>query len=446
MYTLLLLALAVLLIVLNALFVAAEFAFVRVRRTRLEILASEGDRRARSALFGLEHLNAYLSVCQLGITLASLGLGWIGEPAVAALIRPVLEMFSITKPALVSSLSIAVGFAIITLLHVVFGELMPKTVSIRRAESAVLLLARPMRLFHILWLPVVTVLNGISNVLLRLAGIRGTAALEHAHSPEELRMLIFDSSREGQLDQGEGRMLDNIFSFSKKTARDVMLHRTDAVALDVENSPETAVDITKRCGHTRFPVYKHNRDNIIGFIHTRDLLLSDTCPNLDGMVRTPLYAQETIHLDKLLQRMQNERQQFCVVVDEYGIWQGILTMEDVVEAIVGDIQDEFDNETPHVVPQSDGSFLVAADLSLDDLSRHMPLHCDRATDLYKILAAHIFEHLGRIPQIGDSVLLCGRRVVVVGMDRHRVRRVRITPMPEHAGHGTAQSKDSPASR
>jgi len=438
-YTLLLLVLAVLLIVLNALFVAAEFALVKVRRTRLEILASEGSRHARSALFGVEHLDAYLSVCQLGITLASLGLGWIGEPTVAALIRPVLEVFSITNPALVSSLAVAVGFAIITLLHVVFGELVPKSVAIQKAESVALLLARPMRLFHLLWLPVVTVLNGISDAILRLAGIRRAVEAEQSHSPEELRMLIVASSREGHLDKSEGRMLDNIFSFSKKTAREVMLHRMDAVALDITSPLETAVDIAKKSGHTRFPVYQNNRDNIIGFIHVKDLLLCSACLNLRGMVRTPLYAHEIIHLDKLFQRMQNERQQFCVVVDEYGIWQGILTMEDVVEAIVGDIQDEFDNETPDVVPQSDGGFLVSADLSLDDLSRHIPLHCERNTDLYKIIAAHIMEALGRIPQIGDAMELCGMRIVVAGMDRHRVRRVRVTPLPEFAEDDSFQA-------
>ena len=429
-YTLLLIALGISLIALNALFVAAEFAFVKVRRVRLEILASEDSRSARSALFVLEQLDAYLSVCQLGITLASLGLGWIGEPLVSAALRPLLAAFSVTNPALATSLSVAVGFAVITLLHVVLGELVPKTLAIRQAEQVALLLARPMRLFYILWLPAVTVMNGIAGAILRPAGIHVASDSEQPHSPEELRKLIVDSSREGRLDKSEGRMLDNIFSFSKKTARDVMLHRTDAVALDVGSSPETAVSIAKKSGHTRFPVYANNRDNIIGFIHAKDLLHRGPGPNLGGMVRKPLYAHENIHLDKLLRLMQNERQQFCVVVDEYGIWQGILTMEDVVESIVGDIQDEFDNETPYVVPQSDGSFLVSADLSLDDLRRHMPLRCDRNTDLYKIIAAHIIDDLGRIPKIGDSMELCGKAFVVAGMDRHRIRRVRVAPLPE----------------
>lgn len=425
----LLILLALLLVLLNALFVAAEFSFVKVRRTRLEILAAEDDARAKSALFGIEHLDAYLSVCQLGITLGSLGLGWIGEPAVASVLRPVLEMLSITNPALISSLSVAVGFVIITLLHVVFGELVPKSIAIQKAEETVLLLAMPMRFFHLFWLPVVTVMNGISNAFLRMFGIHPASESEQNHSPEELRMLILDSSRGGQLDETEGRMLENIFSFYKKTAKDLMLYRSDVMAMNVAAAPEQAVNLAAESGHTRFPVYEDSRDNIIGFIHSKDLLRCAT-PDLRGIVRTPLYIYETVHLDKLLQLMQSERQQFCIVVDEYGIWQGILTMEDMVEAIVGDIQDEFDNEEPDVLPQADGSFLVSADLSLEDLARHMSLVYGRDVDPYKIVAAHILERLGRIPKVGDAVTLCDKRFTVITMDRHRVRRVKVEPLLE----------------
>jgi CBS domain containing-hemolysin-like protein len=429
-HTLLLLVLAALLIMLNALFVAAEFAFVRIRRTRMEILAAEGDRRAESALFGLDHLDAYLSVCQLGITLASLGLGWLGEPAVAALLRPVLEIFSISNPALVSSLSIAIGFAAITLLHVVFGELVPKSITIQKTETALLHLARPMRVFHTVWLPVVAVMNGISNAILRLIGIHRAAEAEETPSPEELHMLILDSSREGHLDESEGRMLGNIFSFYKKTAKDIMVHRIDAVALDIADAPATAIGIARESGHTRFPVYENRRDNIVGFIHVKDLLHHGDDADLRGMARTPLYASETVRLDKLLRLMQGERQQFCLVVDEYGAWQGILTMEDMMEAIVGDIQDEFDNEEPDVVPQADGSFLVSADLSLDDLNRHMEFACERDVDPYKMLAVHVIDCLDRIPKAGDSIELCGLRLTVVTMERNRIRRVKVEVLPE----------------
>ncbi len=431
MYTGLMLLVALLLVVLNGLFVAAEFSFVKVRKTKMELLAEEGMRSAKLALFGVKNLDAYLSVCQLGITLSSLGLGWLGEPAVAALLRPTLEFAGMTSPAVLSSLSFAVGFTLITFLHVVFGELVPKSISIQKAEAAVLLLALPMRVFYVLCFPLVTVMNGISNFFLHLAGFSAASEAEQNHSPEELRMLIMDSSRGGQLEESEGRMLGNIFSFYKKMAKDIMVHRMDVSALDVADGVEGAKSLAKASGHTRFPLYEGSRDNIIGFIHAKDLLHLNPGDDLHGIMREPLYAYETAHLDRLLEQMQNKRQQFCVVVDEYGLWQGIITMEDVVEAIVGDIQDEFDNEEPDVIPQQDGSYLVNADLSLEELGGYLDIGChDRDINMYKILAAHVIDTLGRIPAIGDAITLCGMRISVAAMERNRIRKVRVAMLHE----------------
>ncbi len=430
MYTGLMLFVALLLVVLNGLFVAAEFAFVKVRKTRLELLAEEGNRRARQALFGVNSLDAYLSVCQLGITLSSLGLGWLGEPAVAALLRPVLLFIGVDTPALITSLSIAVGFTFITFLHVVFGELVPKSISIQRAEEAVLLLALPMRCFYVLCFPVISVMNGISNMFLHLAGFQAASEADQSHSPEELRMLILDSEKGGQLDEGEGRMLGNIFSFYKKMAKDIMIHRMDTVALNITDGAEAARALANKSGHTRFPVYEGSYDNIIGFLHAKDLLRQTAGSDLRALVREPLYAYETAHLDRLLEMMQSKRQQFCVVMDEYGAWQGIITMEDIVEAIVGDIQDEFDNEAPDYQPQPDGSALISAELSLDDLAAHMDVACpDKDINPYKIIAAHIIDTLGRIPVEGDHITLCGKRFVVAVMTRNRIRQVRVTDAP-----------------
>ncbi len=427
MYTGLMLLVALLLVVLNGLFVAAEFAFVKARKTKLELLADQGNRGAKRALFGVTHLDAYLSVCQLGITLSSLGLGWLGEPAVAALLRPLLLLVGVDSPALITSLSIAVGFTFITFLHVVFGELMPKSIAIQRAEQTVLLLALPMRVFYLLCFPVVTVMNGISNKFLHLAGLHTASEAEQFHSPEELRMLILDSEKSGQLDEGEGRMLGNIFSFYKKMAKDIMIHRMDTMALDITAGVQAAVNFAGKSGHTRFPVYDGNRDNIIGFLHAKDLLQQKPDADLRTLVREPLYAYETAHLDRVLEMMQASRQQFCVIVDEYGAWQGIITMEDIVEAIVGDIQDEFDNEAPEYEEQPDGSVLISADLSLDDLAARMDIKCpDKDTNPYKIIAAHIIDMLGRIPAEGDHISLCGKRFTVNVMDRNRIRRVRVT--------------------
>ena len=427
MYTAMMLGLALVLVCLNGFFVAAEFSFVKVRKTQLELLAENGSSRARSALFGVTHLDAYLSVCQLGITLASLGLGWIGEPAVAHVLRPALAFLSITNPALLTSISIAIGFTLITFLHVVFGELVPKSISIQKAEATALLLAKPMRFFYAVCLPLVVIMNGISNAFLHLAGIRSASEAEESHSPEELRMLILDSSKGGRLDEDEGRMLDNIFSFYQKTAKDIMLHRTDVITFDIASPPGEVLEPAHKSGHTRFPVYEGDRDNIIGFVHIRDILQCENCKNLSSLVRTPMWAHETMPLSKLLHRMQNKRHQLSIVHDEYGIWQGILTMEDILEAIVGNIQDEFDNEEPDAAAQADGSFLICGDLSLDELAEYMPLHCrGTESDPYKIIAAHFIERLERIPREGDSIDLCDKRFTITAMDRNRVRRVRVT--------------------
>ena len=432
MYTGLMLVLAVALVALNGMFVAAEFAFVKVRKTQLELRVADGSRAARAALFGVVHLDAYLSVCQLGITLSSLGLGWLGEPAVVSVLRPLLDMTPLDNPSLISTLSVVIGFTLITMAHVVFGELAPKSISIQKAEAVALFLATPMRIFYVLCFPLVSIMNGISNAVLRLVGMSAATETEASHSPEELRMLILDSSIRGGLDKDEGRMLDNIFSFYQKTAKDVMQHRMDVQLLNVDDSRETALELVRASGYTRYPVYEENKDNLIGFIHVRDLMLRSEARNLRQLVRNPVYAPENLPLEKLMDTMRAARQQFCVVLDEYGAWQGILSMEDLVEAIVGNIQDEFDNEVPDVIAEADGSYSVSGDLSLDDLAEHMALDVTPGEDMYKILAAHFIEALDRIPREKDCIELGGKRFIIIKMDKNRVRRVRVESLEPEA--------------
>ena len=419
--------LALVLVVLNGLFVAAEFAFVKVRRARLELLAAEGNTRAGVALFGVRHLDAYLSVCQLGITLASLALGWIGEPAFATVLRPFLAVLGFDNAALTTSLSIALGFSIVTFLHVIFGELAPKSISIQRAEQTVLVLAWPLRIFYVLCFPLVSVMNGISNAFLRLIGFAPASEGEQPHSAEELRLLVAASRKEGQLEDLEGKMLNNIFSFYKKTAKDIMVHRMDVQALELSSDIEEAKRLAKESGHTRFPLYFNNRDEIVGFLNIKDILRHSGAKSLKSLLRVPIYVNETTHLDKLLQFMQSKRQQFCVVVDEYGAWQGVISMEDILESIVGDIQDEFDNEEPDFIPQPDGSVLVSGDLALEDLAEQMELELgeDVEEGEYKKIAEYFLEELERIPAEGDSIQLCGRLFSVAHMEGKRIRRVRI---------------------
>ena len=427
MYTLIMIALALLLVVVNGMFVAVEFAIVKARRTRFELLAEEGNRTAKLALAVMHNLDAYLTACQMGITLASLALGWLGEPAVAYFVRPALHKLGMTNPILISSLAVAVAFSIVSFLHVVFGEQVPKSMSIQKAEETVLLLVWPLHVFYILSFPLISFVNGISLMVLRWTGFSTASDAEAPHSADELRLLIDDSRKEGELEESEGRMLNNIFRFHEKTAEDIMVHRTDTVALGLAGGVQEAKQQARVSGHTRFPVYDGDRDNLIGFIHAKDLLDFSESQSIRQVVRAPLYAYETVHLDKLLRLMQSKRQQFCVVVDEYGVWQGIVTMEDIVESIVGDIQDEFDNEEPDFVALSEGGALISGDFSLEDLAEYMPLHLPNREpeEEYKKIAAYIIEELERIPAEGDSVLLYGKRFTVAAMERNRIRRVRV---------------------
>lgn len=405
----LMLALAALLVALNAMFVAAEFAFVKVRATRLEVLDKGGDRRARSALFGLANLDAYLSVCQLGITLASLGLGWLGEPAVAALLNPLFQRLGLDNPALLRTLSLVLGFTLITFAHVVFGELAPKTISIRSAEAAVLALARPMRLFYGLFLPGVKLLNGAAGLAVRLLGaVCRPAPGEAAHSTDELKLLIAEAKAGGQIDADEERLVNNVFNLDRRSARDLMVHRTKVVSLEAAETVATAINTMRDKGFTRLPVYRGDKDNVVGFVHAKDLLGEPLDRPLENFVRPALSVFDQTAVDDVLARMRREGRQFGLVWDEYGSWQGLLTMEDLMEAIVGEIRDEFDREAPRVTPRGDGSFLVDPAVPLSELSAHLPLNLGPdAAERYHTLAAVLAAHCGDVLAEGGGLCLYG---------------------------------------
>ncbi|MDR1487879.1 MAG: hemolysin family protein [Deltaproteobacteria bacterium] len=430
MNTFIMLLAALFLVLLNALFVAAEFAFVRVRATRLELRAQTGQTKAKAALFGLENLEDYLSVCQLGITLSSLGLGWLGEPAVAALLRPVFALFSLTNPTVIQSLSVIVGFAIITFIHVTFGELAPKNLSIRSSEATVLILAIPMRFFHLLFLPAVKVLNFAARIILYCLGaskLQESAALSTA----ELKMLIAESKSEGQLDEEEERLLNNIFNLDRRTARDIMVHRTKVFALSAEASMLDAVQLIKERGFTRIPIYDQNKDDILGFIHAKDLLFTRQQEKLRNLIRPALYIYDHMNIDDILEMMRKKRTRLGLVWDEYGSWQGLLTMEDILEAIVGEIQDEFDHEEPTIKIQPDGSVLAHTTVSLEELGRyvHLELGPD-AEEHYRTLAAILFDKFGDNPTTGASWEGYGAKFVATDISGPAVEKVLVWPQPE----------------
>lgn len=428
MYNWLMLLAAFVLVGLNAMFVAAEFAFVKVMRVRIEMRAENGSSRAKQALFGIVHLDAYLSVCQLGITLASLGLGWIGEPAVSGLLSPLFSLFGMENPVFIHTISLVAGFSFITFLHVIFGELMPKTLSIQRAETVVLFLAHVMRFFYLLFYPMVKVLNGTSNFFLHLLGIRQPAESELSHTPEELQMLIGDSQKSGHIDEQEQRMLDNVFRFDRCDAGDVMIHRVDVSSVSINETVVNATMKTKETGHTRFPVYKEDRDNIVGYINIKDLIGIDDNLSIKAFVRKPFYAFESMPLDDLLLKMQKNRQKIAVVIDEYGGWQGIITMEDILEVIVGDLNDEHDARDPsHIWEERPGIIKVLASTSAEELYDFLQWPWEDQSD-YKTVAGLFLDKYGMVPEQGDSVIFNGYRFIVSAIDGKRIKEIEAIPM------------------
>ena len=421
---LLALALAVMLIALNAFFVAAEFSFVKVRTTRLEVLARDGDRRARAALFGRARLDAYLSVCQLGITLASLGLGWLGEPAVAALIRPLLETLGLHNPELIRTLAFVLGFSIITIGHVVLGELAPKIISIRAAEATALALAWPMRMFYFLFWPGVRLLNTAADFIVRRLGGAGPDHNDPAHSPDELKLLVAEARASGEIDADEARFVNNIFNLDRRNARDLMVHRTRAAALSASETVGGAIEALKTRGFTRFPVYEGERDNMVGFIHVKDLLGQNPQSPLKPFIRQALSVFDQSPADEILARMKEEGRHFGLVWDEYGSWQGLITLDDLLETIVGEIKDEFDRSPPRVSPRRDGSFLVDPGVSPNELAAF--LHLDLGPDApehYHTLAALLAGRFPEAPEEGACVNLYGADFMIHKLERSAIKRL-----------------------
>lgn len=416
--------LAFFLVFLNGVFVAAEFAFVKVRPTRLAQLVAEGSRRARTAQRCTNNIDAYLSVCQLGITISSLGLGWLGEPVVARLLEPLMYNFGITSPVAVHTVSFIIAFTLVTFMHVVFGELVPKSLAIQRAESVTLWLAGPMRLFYILFYPGIVVFNGTANRILRSLGVRPASEHEESHNEEELQMLVSASYKCGHLDKSEWRLLQNVFEFEKRVVREVMVPRPEVVFLDINYTLEESMEIARKAGHTRFPLCEGDSDNVVGLVHIKDIFRLDTGASLEDVKRNIMMAPEGMPLDRLLKEFQQNHQHMALVVDEYGGTAGIITMENVLEELVGQIQDEFDEESPQVSTEKEGSFLVDGRMLLDDAAEMFVLPVSDQAE-YDTLGGFVFGNLGKRPRVGDIVELPEHRLEVVETSGLRICRVRV---------------------
>ncbi|GJM68026.1 membrane protein [Paenibacillus macerans] len=348
--------LMVLLVLLNGFFVSAEFAIVKVRSSRIDAMVEEGRRRAAIVKRHLDHLDGYLSACQVGITLSSLGLGWLGEPVVARLLSPLFELTGLgERPVYLISLTVA--FILIAVLHIVLGELSPKTIAVRKAETITLWFAWPMLLFYRIMYPFIWILNHLSSGLLRLFKISPVSGQDSVHTEEEIRVMMKESSESGLIDSTEMSLVDNIFEFADTTAREIMIPRTEMICLYTQHSLEENLEIALEGTRTRYPVCHQDKDHIIGFIHIKDLIRSNT-RNLRDLIRPIMAVPESIQISDLMKRMQRGRTQIAILIDEYGGTSGMVTLEDIVEEIVGEIQDEFDEERPGIEQVEPGVYSV----------------------------------------------------------------------------------------
>jgi CBS domain containing-hemolysin-like protein len=347
----------VVLIAFTAFFVASEFAIVKIRSTRIDQLIAEGNKNAVVAKKIISNLDEYLSACQLGITITGLGLGWVGESTVEALLHPVFEKINIS-PYIVNLLSFGIAFAAITFLHVVVGELAPKTLAIQKAEAITLLTARPLAFFYKIMFPFIWALNGSSRIIIRLFGLKTASEHELAHSEEELRLILSESYKSGEINQSEYKYVNNIFTFDDRIAKEIMVPRTEIVALDKNKTIKENLEIIKEEKFTRFPVIDGDKDNVIGLINIKEVFTElatngnlDTEKSIEEFVRPIIKVIESIPIHDLLVKMQKERIHMAILYDEYGGTSGLVTVEDILEEIVGEIQDEFDDDEKPIIQQ-----------------------------------------------------------------------------------------------
>jgi CBS domain containing-hemolysin-like protein len=389
----------------NGFFVAAEFAIVKVRASQLEMKAQEGNRFAILAKHIVAHLDAYLAATQLGITLSSLALGWIGEPVVSRMILNFMDLIGVTiSPELAHGIALPIAFIIITVLHIVFGELAPKSLAIQRPEQTTLFIAYPLQGFYWVCRPFIWLLNGFANLILKMFGLHAVSETE-TYSSDELKYLVDQVRESGNIEDTNYDIIKNAFDFSERTARQVMVPRTQVLAIDVNDYDEETLEAVIEDGFSRVPCYEDNIDNIIGIVHLKDILKKmrqSGTVDIKSIVRPVSFVPETKRIGQMLKEFQVKHQQIAMVLNEYGGVEGIITMEDILEELVGEIQDEYDNEIPFVEKTADDTYSVIATSALSDINNQLPHPIDKAKQ-YDTLAGYLIDKFGRIPNTHDKL-------------------------------------------
>jgi len=419
------------LVLANAFFVAAEFALVSSRRTRIEAMIRRGDAKAKFARRAILRIDRSISGTQLGITLASLGLGWVGEPAIAATIQSLFAGLGPLAPLATHGVAGIVAFLGITFLCIVLGELTPKALALLYPETVSSWLAGPLIAFTVATNPFIWLLRGSANLVLRVFGLRAPTTLERLHSPEELRMLVDQSAKAGKLDRDDARLLAGVFEFSEKTAREVMTPRTEIVALDLDASPADAADLIARARRSRYPVIRASLDDVAGIVHAKDVLAALRAveggkepPALAQLMRPAHFVPGSREVEDVLADMKLMGAHMVIVLDEFGGTAGLVTMEDLLEEIVGQIYDEYDRPAQ---PRPSGTALapgaaLPGNLTLEDASARLGLTLESAD--YTTLGGFLFGKLGRLPKPGDRVPVEGGAFEIVAMDGRRIGEAR----------------------
>lgn len=418
------------LVVLNGFFVAAEFAIVKVRASQIEIQAKSGSRVANIAKFITQHLDGYLAATQLGITLASLGLGWVGESVMEHLLHNLLTSLGST-PQFVDSFSSTaspiIAFSFITVMHIVFGELAPKSIAIQRPVATTLFIALPLQLFYVVFKPFIWLLNGFANILLKLIGVSTIGGHEALHSTEELYYLLDQGKESGALDTNEHELIKNVFDFNERVVKNIMVPRTKISGIELGTSGEDVIQKIISEGYSRFPVYDEIIDKIIGIIHAKDvlpLLANHKEWTLNDIIRKPYFVPETKKINDLLSELQQKRIQIAIVIDEFGGTAGMVTLEDIVEEIVGEIQDEYDEEKPIVEKISDNEFIINAYATVYDVNEHLPHDLPENQD-FDTVGGLVSQAFGKIPEVGDSEECYGYLFTILKKTEQNIETIKL---------------------
>lgn len=415
----------------NGFFVAAEFALVKVRRSEVQLAARQGSRAAKMVDRLLQHLDSYLSACQLGITLASLGLGWVGEPLVARTLEPLLQAWNVPAEN-IHYFSFPIAFLLITFLHITAGEQAPKIAAIRKYQATSQLVCYPLFFFYRTFQPFIWLLNESSNLMLRAIGIRMEAGHSEAPTEDQLRLLLGDSGEAGEVTRREQAIMENVLDLEEKVARRYMLPRNQIVFVNRNDPMDAKLKKAAESGHTRLPLCEDDLDHIIGIVHVKDIFQAMVAENqltvLVKLARQPLYVPETTTLDKLLLRFQREKSVLAMLVDEYGSVSGMITLENVIEELVGPIEDEFDETLPMIVRHGTGRYEVDALCPIAEAIARLKLEIED-TDVDTI-GGLVSDLLGHIPEKGEQIEIGGCTITVLGAESTRATRFLVeTPLP-----------------